>query len=220
MPPCRSLRWFAGRICLSLRRGSCFSIEPWAGSHLLFFIVHDSLANLAPLRRIAAQRRVPFITAVELSPSWGHFNAYPIAANRTLSLDTGMATGQRASHRWTKTGKYQVKLKAQCGECEKSAKETMRDITTGFVATSTRTPAGSAGTGGDEAGGLPAWRRQPRGAGARAASIRSVLGNDLHLSVEAGGPAEDPGLGWVRPGDCCGSGSSKGRSAGRRSATE
>ena len=63
-----------------------------AGLDLLFVSDHDSLANLAPLQKIAAQRGVPFIPGIELSPSWGHFNAYPIAAGQTLSIDTGTAS--------------------------------------------------------------------------------------------------------------------------------
>lgn len=63
-----------------------------AGLDLLFVSDHDSLANLAPLANIAARRGVPFIPGIELSPSWGHFNAYPIAANQTLSVDTGTAS--------------------------------------------------------------------------------------------------------------------------------
>ena len=63
-----------------------------AGLDLLFVSDHDSLANLAPLRQIAARRGVPFIAGIELSPSWGHFNAYPIAAGQTLSVDTGTAS--------------------------------------------------------------------------------------------------------------------------------
>src|SRR5206468_12719000 len=48
--------------------------------------------------------------------------------------------------------------------------------------------------------GLPPRRRQSRRCGARAAAARSVLGDNLHLPVEAGGPPEDPGLGRVRAG--------------------
>lgn len=63
-----------------------------AGLDLLFVSDHDSLANLAPLRQIATRRGVPFIAGIELSPSWGHFNAYPIAADQTLLVDTGTAS--------------------------------------------------------------------------------------------------------------------------------
>jgi hypothetical protein len=63
-----------------------------AGLDLLFVSDHDSLANLLPLQRIAQQRGMAFIPGVELSPSWGHFNAYPIDPGKSLAIDTGTAT--------------------------------------------------------------------------------------------------------------------------------
>jgi hypothetical protein len=63
-----------------------------AGLDLLFVSDHDSLANLLPLQRIARRRGIPFIPGVELSPSWGHFNAYPIDLGKSLAIDTGTAT--------------------------------------------------------------------------------------------------------------------------------
>jgi hypothetical protein len=33
-----------------------------------------------------------FIPSIELSPSWGHFNAYPLALGQKLAIDTGTAT--------------------------------------------------------------------------------------------------------------------------------
>jgi hypothetical protein len=65
-----------------------------AGLDLLFVSDHDSLANLPALRQIAARRGVPFIPGIELSPSWGHFNAYPIDAGKRLAIDTGTASVQ------------------------------------------------------------------------------------------------------------------------------
>ena len=62
-----------------------------AGLDLLFVSDHDSLLNHATLREIALRRRVPFIAGVELSPSWGHFNAYPIDPGQTLTVDTSTA---------------------------------------------------------------------------------------------------------------------------------
>ena len=35
---------------------------------------------------------MPFIAGVELSPSWGHFNAYPIDAGMSLAVDTSTAS--------------------------------------------------------------------------------------------------------------------------------
>jgi 3D (Asp-Asp-Asp) domain-containing protein len=49
--------------------------------------------------------------------------------------DGGTAQGQTASHSWDHTGEFTVKLKAQCGDCDHSAKETSKKITAGFLAT-------------------------------------------------------------------------------------
>jgi hypothetical protein len=65
-----------------------------SGLDLLFVSDHDSLANLPALQQIAARRGVPFIPGIELSPSWGHFNAYPIDAGKRLAIDTGTASVQ------------------------------------------------------------------------------------------------------------------------------
>jgi hypothetical protein len=63
-----------------------------AGLDLLFVSDHDSTANHAPLQRIADARGVPFIPSLELSPSWGHFNAWPLKPGQTLAIDTATAT--------------------------------------------------------------------------------------------------------------------------------
>lgn len=63
-----------------------------AGLDLLFVSDHDSTVNLAPLQRIAARRGVVFIPGVELSPSWGHFNAWPLVPGQRLAIDTSTAT--------------------------------------------------------------------------------------------------------------------------------
>jgi hypothetical protein len=63
-----------------------------AGLDLLFVSDHDSMANHEVLRGIAAARGVPFIAGIELSPSWGHFNAYPLAPGATLQIDTSTAS--------------------------------------------------------------------------------------------------------------------------------
>jgi hypothetical protein len=44
------------------------------------------------LQAIAKQRDIPFIPSIELSASWGHFNAYPIRLGQTLGIDTSTAT--------------------------------------------------------------------------------------------------------------------------------
>jgi hypothetical protein len=63
-----------------------------AGLDLLFVSDHDSTANHAPLQQIADRRGVPFIPSLELSPSWGHFNAWPLQPGQKLAIDTSTAT--------------------------------------------------------------------------------------------------------------------------------
>ena len=63
-----------------------------AGLDLLFVSDHDSTANHAPLQQIADARGVPFIPSLELSPSWGHFNAWPLRPGQRLAIDTATAT--------------------------------------------------------------------------------------------------------------------------------
>lgn len=63
-----------------------------AGLDLLFVSDHDSTANFTALQTLATQRGVAFIPGIELSPSWGHFNAYPLQLDAKLSVDTGTAT--------------------------------------------------------------------------------------------------------------------------------
>ena len=63
-----------------------------AGLDLLFVSDHDSGANHGILQAIADRRGVPFIPGMELSASWGHFNAYPLSPSGTLAIDTATAT--------------------------------------------------------------------------------------------------------------------------------
>ena len=63
-----------------------------AGLNVLFVSDHDSTANHAALARIAAARGIPFVPGIELSPSWGHFNAYPITPGARLGIDTSTAS--------------------------------------------------------------------------------------------------------------------------------
>ena len=62
-----------------------------AGLNVLFVSDHDSTANLETLERLARARGVVFLPGLELSPSWGHFNAYPISPGARLSIDPGTA---------------------------------------------------------------------------------------------------------------------------------
>jgi hypothetical protein len=63
-----------------------------AGLDLLFVSDHDSSINHRALQAIAAGRGMAFIPGIELSASWGHFNAYPLQLGRPLGIDTGTAT--------------------------------------------------------------------------------------------------------------------------------
>ena len=63
-----------------------------AGLDLLFVSDHDSTVNLPVLQQIASARGVSFIPGIELSPSWGHFNAYPLSPGARLAIDTSTAT--------------------------------------------------------------------------------------------------------------------------------
>jgi hypothetical protein len=44
------------------------------------------------LQAIADRRGMAFIPGIELSASWGHFNAYPLLPGQQLNIDTGTAT--------------------------------------------------------------------------------------------------------------------------------
>jgi hypothetical protein len=63
-----------------------------AGLDLLFVSDHDSTVNHGALQVMADRRGVAFIPGIELSASWGHFNAYPLLPGRKLAIDTGTAS--------------------------------------------------------------------------------------------------------------------------------
>jgi hypothetical protein len=63
-----------------------------AGLDLLFVSDHDSTVNHHALQAIADRRGIAFIPSIELSASWGHFNAYPLLPGQPLEIDTGTAT--------------------------------------------------------------------------------------------------------------------------------
>jgi hypothetical protein len=62
------------------------------GLDFLFVSDHDSTVNHVPLEKIAELRHVPFIPGIELSPSWGHFNAWPLQLGAKLAIDTSTAS--------------------------------------------------------------------------------------------------------------------------------
>jgi Carboxypeptidase regulatory-like domain len=63
-----------------------------AGLDVLFVSDHDSMVNHAALAKIAAARGIPFVPGMELSASWGHFNAYPLRPGMQLQVDTSTAS--------------------------------------------------------------------------------------------------------------------------------
>lgn len=63
-----------------------------AGLDLLFVSDHDTSANHGALQAIADHRKIGFIPSIELSASWGHFNAFPLKPGLKLEIDTGTAT--------------------------------------------------------------------------------------------------------------------------------
>jgi hypothetical protein len=63
-----------------------------AGLNLLFVSDHDSTVNHEALQGIADRRGMAFIPSLEFSPSWGHFNAYPLAPRGKLAIDPSVAT--------------------------------------------------------------------------------------------------------------------------------
>ena len=63
-----------------------------AGLDLLLVSDHDSTVNHVPLQKIADARGMPFIASIELSPSWGHFNAWPLRPSQRLADRHGTAT--------------------------------------------------------------------------------------------------------------------------------
>jgi hypothetical protein len=65
-----------------------------AGLDVTLLSDHDSVANNAEMARLAALRGIPFIAGTELSPSWAHFNAYPLQPDRSIAFDPEQATVQ------------------------------------------------------------------------------------------------------------------------------
>lgn len=65
-----------------------------AGLDLTFLSDHDSTINNAAMAEMADARGIPFIPATELSPSWAHFNAYPIGADERIAISVGQASAQ------------------------------------------------------------------------------------------------------------------------------
>ena len=65
-----------------------------SGLDVLFLSDHDTTINHRALQAIADARGMPFIASIELSPSWGHFNAYPLRLGAPPRLEMNTATVQ------------------------------------------------------------------------------------------------------------------------------
>ncbi|MFQ3237722.1 MAG: hypothetical protein ACI9C4_003313 [Paraglaciecola sp.] len=61
-----------------------------AGLSVTFVSDHDSTKNNAVIKALSDKRGVPFIPSIEISPSWGHFNAFPIETGAQLTVDPGV----------------------------------------------------------------------------------------------------------------------------------
>ncbi|OOE99625.1 CehA/McbA family metallohydrolase [Salinivibrio sp. IB643] len=56
---------------------------------LTFISDHDSTINHKVFADLSAKRGVPFIPSIEISPSWGHMNPFPIDNGAALTVDPG-----------------------------------------------------------------------------------------------------------------------------------
>jgi hypothetical protein len=63
-----------------------------AGIDMAFLSDHDSVVNNSEMQRLSDVRGTPFIPGTEISPSWGHFNAYPIYGEQGIEADFTRAT--------------------------------------------------------------------------------------------------------------------------------
>jgi hypothetical protein len=61
-----------------------------AGLNVTFVSDHDSTKNHEAIKALSDKRDVPFIPSIEISPSWGHFNVFPIDVGAQLLVDPGV----------------------------------------------------------------------------------------------------------------------------------
>lgn len=60
-----------------------------AALDMVFLSEHDSTVNFEVYADLTAKRGVPFIPSIEISPSWGHMNPFPIDMDAELTVDPG-----------------------------------------------------------------------------------------------------------------------------------
>lgn len=65
-----------------------------AGLDVSFLSDHDTAQNHYKMADLSRSRNVPFIPSMEISPSWGHFNAYPLQLGKPLTIDPGTASAK------------------------------------------------------------------------------------------------------------------------------
>ncbi|PKG97244.1 CehA/McbA family metallohydrolase [Paraglaciecola sp. MB-3u-78] len=61
-----------------------------AGLNVTFVSDHDSTKNHEAIKKLSDKRGVPFIPSIEISPSWGHFNVFPVEIGAQLAVDPGV----------------------------------------------------------------------------------------------------------------------------------
>ncbi len=75
------------------RRLNTWRARSWRpGSTCCSSVITIPPRTMCRCRQIADARGVPFIPSLELSPSWGHFNAWPLRPGQKLEIDTATAT--------------------------------------------------------------------------------------------------------------------------------
>jgi len=65
-----------------------------AGLDIAFLSDHDATRNNREMQRLSSLHGLPFIAGTELSPSWAHFNAYPLDPDAEIGIDVGRSTVQ------------------------------------------------------------------------------------------------------------------------------
>ena len=65
-----------------------------SGVDITFLSDHDSVFNNAKMREFSEARGVLFIPGTEMSPSWAHFNAFPLDDGVQIEVDSRRATVQ------------------------------------------------------------------------------------------------------------------------------
>lgn len=59
------------------------------GLDFTFISDHDSTVNYETFAKLSAKRNIPFIPSIEISPSWGHINPFPLNLDSELTVDPG-----------------------------------------------------------------------------------------------------------------------------------